>query len=97
MNLKLHDFVQRDPEIISAEAGEEVVMVSIQNGFYYGVAGVAREIWSEVENPKKVSDLVEVLSHKYNIDRSSCELETLKFLEDLLAERLLQVKDGTAS
>ena len=89
--------MQRDPEIIAAEADQDLVMVSIANGFYYGVSDVAREIWEAIERPKKVSDLIDDLTATYNVDRSKCEEETLSFLEDLLTERLLQVRDGPSA
>lgn len=95
--LKLDWIVQRDPEIIAAEADQDIVMVSIANGAYYGVSHVAREIWAAIEHPKKISDLIDDLAARYNVERSSCEEQTLSFLEDLLTERLLQVKDAPSS
>jgi len=95
--LNLDCIVQRDPDVIAAEADQDLVMVSIANGFYYGVSDVAREIWEAIERPKKISDLIDDLAASYNIDRSTCEEETLSFLEHLLSEQLLQVKNGTSS
>jgi hypothetical protein len=89
--------IQRASDVIDAEAGQELVMVSIANGLYYGVSDVAREIWKAIEQPKKVSDLIDDLAAGYNIDRSSCEDQTLAFLDSLLAEGLLRVRDGTSS
>jgi len=95
--LNLDCIVQRDPDVIAAEADQDLVMVSIANGFYYGVSDVAREIWDAIERPKKISDLIDDLAATYNIDRSTCEEETLSFLEHLLSEQLLQVKNGPSS
>jgi Coenzyme PQQ synthesis protein D (PqqD) len=95
--LSLDWIVQRDPEVIAAEADQDLVMVSIANGGYYGVSHVARDIWAAIEHPKKISDLIDDLAASYNVDRSSCEEQTLSFLEDLLTERLLQVKDASSS
>ena len=92
--LNLDCIVQRDHDVIAAEADQDLIMVSIANGFYYGVSGVAREIWEAVERPKKISDLVDELTATYNVDRSVCEEQTLSFLESLLTEGLLQVRDG---
>lgn len=89
--------VQRDLDVIAAEADQDIVMVNISNGFYYGVSDVGRRIWEAIERPKRISDLIEDLAERYNVDRSKCEAETLSFLEDLRAERLLQVKDGSSS
>jgi hypothetical protein len=95
--LSLDCIVQRDPDVIAAEAGQDLVMVSIANGFYYGVADVAREIWAAIEHPRKISDLINDLARTYNVDRSVCEEQTLSFLENLRSERLLQVRNGPPS
>ena len=95
--LNLDSIVQRDLDVIAAEAGQDLVMVSIENGAYYGVSDVAREIWEAIERPKKVSALIDDLTVTYNIDRSSCKEQTLSFLESLLSEHLLQVRDGSPS
>ena len=95
--LDLHSVIQSDPEIIAAEAGEDVVMVSIENGQYYGVSQVAKEIWQAIEQPTRVSNLISDLVANYNVDRTLCEKDTLAFLEQLLAERLLQVRNGSTS
>ena len=94
--ISLHSVVQRGPDVIAAEAGKDVVMVSIDKGQYYGVSEVAREIWQAIERPKMVSDLIADLVANYNVDRTLCEKETLLFLEELLAERLLQVRNGSS-
>ncbi len=89
--------VQRNPDIIAAEADHDLVMVSIASGRYYGVSDVAREIWEAIEHPKRISDLIDDLAKTYNVDLSKCEEETLSFLEELRVEHLLQVKDGRSS
>src|SRR5262245_62952277 len=95
--LKLDSIVQRDPDVIAAEADQDLVMVSIANGAYYGVSDVAREIWEAIEQPKKVSDLIDDLTANYKVERSLCEQEILSFLQSLLTEHLLQVRDATSS
>ena len=93
--LTLNSIIQRDPEVIAAEADQDLIMVSIATGHYYGISDVAREIWDAIESPKRVADLVNDLTARYNIDICSCEEQTLSFLEALLGEGLLQVKDET--
>ena len=95
--LTLNSIIQRDPDVIAAEADQELIMVSVATGYYYGISDVAREIWQAIERPKKVSDLVDDLITNYPIDPSSCQDQTLSFLEALLDEGLLQVKDASSS
>jgi len=94
--LTLNSVIQRDPEVIFSEADQDLIMVSIATGSYYGLSDVAREIWDAIERPKKVSDLIDSLTASYDVDSSLCEEQTLSFLETLLDEGLVQVKDGAA-
>ena len=94
--LTLNSIVQRTPEVIAAEADQDLIMVSVATGYYYGVSDVAREIWDAIEHPKRVSDLVSGLMARYKVTASLCEEQTLSFLEALLEEGLLQVKDASA-
>jgi hypothetical protein len=93
----LNSIIQRDTEVMSSEADQDLIMVSIATGYYYGVSDVAREIWDAIEHPKRVSDLVSDLMARYKVTASLCEEQTLSFLEALLEEGLLQVKDASAS
>jgi len=94
--LTLTSIIQRDSEVIAAEADRDLVMVNVATGHYYGISDVAREIWETIERPTRVSDLVNDLVANYQIDSISCEQQTLSFLEALLDEGLLQVKDAPA-
>jgi hypothetical protein len=94
--LTLDSIIQRDPEIIAAEADKDLIMVSIATGSYYGLSDVARAIWEAIERPKRISDLIDDLTASYQIDSSSCEEQTLSFLEALLNEGLLG-EDGPAA
>jgi hypothetical protein len=91
--LTLNSIIQRDPEVIGAEADQELIMVSVATGHYYGLSDVAREIWDTIERPTRVSDLIDNLIATYSVNSSSCKEQTLSFLEALLGEGLLQVKD----
>ena len=94
--LTLSSIIQRDPEIIAAEADQDLIMVNVATGHYYGVSDVAREIWDAIEQPKRISDLVDDLTAIYHIGSSTCEEQTVFFLQALLDEGLLQVKhDGS--
>jgi hypothetical protein len=95
--LNLSHIIQRTSDVVAAEADLDLVMVSIENGLYYSVSDVGRDIWEAIERPQKISHLIDNLMASYDVDRSTCEQQTLSFLEVLLAERLLQVKDDPPS
>jgi hypothetical protein len=94
--LTLDTIIQRDPDVIAAEADKDLIMVSVATGHYYGVSDVGRDIWDAIEHPKKISDLVDDLTAIYRIDSSTCREQTVLFLQALHDEGLLQVKHDRA-
>ena len=60
--LSLDCTVQRDLDVIAAEAGEDIVMVNIANGVYYGVSDIAREIWEAIEPAQEKSPISSMIS-----------------------------------
>ena len=92
--LTSNSIVQREPEIITAQADPDLMMVSVATGHYYALSDVGRHIWEAIERPTRISDLIADLTTTYKVDLNSCEEQTLSFLGSLLDEGLLQVKDG---
>lgn len=92
--LSLNSIIQREAEIVTAQADQDLMMVSVATGHYYALSDVGRKIWDAIERPTRISDLITDLTANYDIDLTSCEEQTLSFLGSLLEEGLLQVKDG---
>ena len=92
--LTLNSIIQREREIITAQADPDLMMVSVATGHYYALSDVGRQIWDAIERPTRIADLIADLTTTYKIDLASCEEQTLSFLGSLLDEGLLQVKDG---
>ena len=51
----------QNKKIIQSKIGEEVVMMYMDSGFYFGLNSVASAIWSKLENEITFDDLVEEL------------------------------------
>ncbi len=88
--LTLNSIIQRDSEVLVAEADQDLIMVNIASGHYYGLSDIGREIWNAIEHPKKISDLIDDLTTRYDVSSFSCEEQTLSFLNALLSEGLLK-------
>ena len=80
---------------ISADLADEVVMLDLKSGVYYGLDAVGARIWSLIQEPKAVSDIRDTLLKEYEIDPSRCERELLTLLQELATEGLIEVKDAT--
>ncbi len=79
-------------EIVASDIDGETVMMSIENGKYYGLDDIGSHIWKLIEKPVKVSDLIDMLPERFDVDRETCERDVLKFLNELNEDRIVQVK-----
>jgi len=79
-------------EIVASDIDGETVMMSIQNGEYYGLDDIGSRIWELIEKPVKVSDLIDTLLEKFDVDRETCERDVLKFLNELNEDKILEVE-----
>lgn len=84
--------VKRNPAMVTSNIDGEVVMMSVENGEYYGLDEIGTRIWDLLENSLSVSELVDKLTEEFEVEKDDCTRDTLEFLNDLLARNLLVVE-----
>jgi len=92
--ITLNTIVYHDPEMVTAPMDDELVMFSLERGRYYGLDDIASAIWQRIEKPISVADLCTALLEEFEVDRETCQSETLALLNWLFQQEL--VKIGTA-
>ncbi|HEY7245503.1 MAG TPA: PqqD family protein [Xanthobacteraceae bacterium] len=83
----------RDSEPVAASVNDEVFMLSLRAGAYFGLDPVGSEIWNLLSEPRRLGDLCATLSRIYDVDADTVFRDTSGFLETLLARGLLRVVD----
>ena len=86
------NILSRAQELPSREFDEEIVLMSIDAGAYYGLEGSARRIWEILKTPLTFSALVDRLVEEYNVSPETCAADTQTFLEKLERKGLLRVE-----
>ncbi len=81
--------IQRNPEMLASKMDQEYVMMSIENGEYYGLNEVAGRIWELTENKVKVADIVAQLMEEFDVSEEQCMNEVTDFLEQLEDKKLI--------
>jgi hypothetical protein len=81
----------RSDALLSNNLGDDVVMMDIEQGAYYGLEGVAARIWEMTEKPVSVGELCDNLEREYEVSREQCRAEVTRFLNDLLNRKIVSV------
>ena len=89
--LTLDIVVRRSDALISTNLGDDVVMMDIEQGDYYGLEAVAARIWALTEQPVSVASLCERLIAEYEISPEQCREEVLAFVNELIGRRIVRV------
>jgi hypothetical protein len=85
------DIVARKDGLIEARCGEEIVVLSIEQGHCYGFNTIGSHIWNMLALPTQVDDLFTALRAAYDVNPDVCTREVLDLLEQLRAEGLITV------
>ena len=82
---------------VSCDAAGEVVMLHLESGRYFGLDGVGARVWSLIQRPRRVSDILKVLLEEYEVERERCMRDLLALLRELAEKGLIQVRgEGSA-
>jgi hypothetical protein len=80
-SVRLDSVVRRNPAISTAPLVDELVMLDLERGAYYGLDEIATYIWDQIEQPRSVADLCRHLLEVFAVDRRTCERDVLELLE----------------
>lgn len=84
--------IQRFDKVLTAELGNELVLMSIEHGGYFNLNDVATHIWRLLEEPKTVTVLLGELERAYTGDVNKIEQDLNELLEEMATYDLVDVK-----
>lgn len=83
--------IKRSESLLSNDLGNDVVMMDIEQGAYYGLEEVAARIWKLTETPVSVNSMCEKLTAEYDVPENKCLEEVMDFISDLLSRNIVQI------
>lgn len=76
---------RRTGDWITAKVGDELVMMSAENGRYLGLNEVGSRVWELIEAPRELVDLCGVLELEFDVTPEVCRAEVEAFLNELVS------------
>ena len=74
----------RDPDLVAADMDGDLVMMSIDNGEYYGVGGVGPRVWELLESPRTIEQITAAIVDEFEVEAETCREDILGFIRQLL-------------
>lgn len=81
--------VRRADLMASDLSATETVMMDIDQGLYFGLENVAKDIWDYLASPRTLGDLQSYLGATYAVDDHTLASELQAFLTEMEARQLI--------
>ncbi len=80
---------------VSSDLGDEVAILHLKAGAYYGLDAVGARAWSLIQEPRTVQEIRDILVGEYEVAPDRCERDLVTLLQSLADEELIEVRNGT--
>jgi hypothetical protein len=95
VSLSADTVLVQDSEPVPQTVDEEVVVLSLRAGSYFGFGRVGSEIWQMLAQPRRVGAVCDELMQRYEVDADTLRRDVTGFLQTLIERRLVRVADAT--
>jgi hypothetical protein len=83
--------ISRSPSVLTAEVDGEVVMMSIEQGRYFGLDDIGSDIWKRLEPPCSFAELVDRLVADYEADRATIAADVRVLLGNMVKQDVVRL------
>jgi fructose-1,6-bisphosphatase/inositol monophosphatase family enzyme len=77
---------------VSAEVGEEVVILNFRDEVYYGLDGAGAYLWERMRDPVSVSELRDAVVAAFAVDAETAERDILALLREMVERGMVEVR-----
>ena len=90
------DIVSAASGQVSSPVGDEVAILGLDRGTYYGLNPSGARIWKLLEKPIRVSEIHKAIVEEYEVDEGTARQDLLEVLAKLSEAGLLEVRRANA-
>lgn len=89
--IDLHTRVLIPKSVLARRVGDEVIVLDMERGEYFGLPAVGARIWELLPDGKSLADVADVVASEYDVDRAAAERDVLGLVADLSDKGLLVI------
>jgi hypothetical protein len=83
--------ISRSPSVLAAEVDGEIVMMSIEQGRYFGLDDIGSDIWKRIEQPCSFAALVDGLVADYDAERGTIAADVTALLARMAEQDVVRL------
>jgi hypothetical protein len=83
--------ISRGTSVLTALVNDEMVMMDVPRGHYYGLDRIGADIWSRLETPVSFAALVDGLAADYAAERAEIAGDVRRLLAAMLRHQVVRL------
>jgi len=87
--MNLQTFVSVPGNVMARRVGDEVIILDLNGGEYFGLPDVAGRIWELLDDGKSLLEAAGLIAAEFGVDRSTAENDLLRLVDELCGKGLL--------
>ena len=81
-------------DAVHCDVEDEVVILGLKDGVYYGLNPVGAFIWNLIQEPKTVAEIREAVLDEYDVEKEVCEKDLMELLTELSDKGLIEIEEN---
>ncbi len=74
---------------VANPVGDQVFMMSLEQGKYFAVQAVAKQVWDMLAVPMSIASIAAALTERYDVSQEQCLVDVETFIESLCRTGLI--------
>jgi hypothetical protein len=91
VDLTSKTLVSRNQDLIAASIDNDLVMMSVDQGEYYGITGVGSQVWEMIAEPIALEEIARRICAEYAVDETTCKTDIQSFVKELFQLGLVSI------
>lgn len=81
------------PDQVSCDIGNQMAILNLKSGIYYGLDSVGSRIWELIQSPRPVNEIEAALVAEYDVEPDRLKPDLQDLCQELVAAGLIEIRD----
>lgn len=82
---------------LASDLGEEIIILECVKGVYFGLNGVGRVVWKQIQSPCRFEAIRDAIMREYEVSADRCEQDLVNLIQELHQQGLVEIRDETTA
>ncbi len=93
MHIESTTLIKTSPDVVAADLGGDVALLSLSSGVYYNLNETGAFFWSELTTSGNFDSVVDTMMETYDVDREILEQDLRTLAAELLKLGLITIEE----